>query len=617
MKIKKTPTRKLPPVPPELQKLIDTIANAETTQLVGLLQPWKEWKYPRGDLFHWIPVLNKFDLVLEKVCADYGLSEASCSVQTGELAPDDVAMVTELLRFSRFLLENCTNRNIYNSVEHVNNLLKTSNVDVLLLALRLLHRLAQRMQRPSRSNLFVRHAHVSTIAQSWNNKEAGQLPFVELCKENFQLTAEMKSLQYNFFRVVKPDQDALASKQPSDMKTPTPAEKQRGKKEGAVHVHMANVVDDERSEREIYESLVAKYSVPEEAKFGLFHAVRIARRLDLVEERRKLVMCRLLAITIYCISEDDASLQNLMIREPNLTNRVCQLIQPHAEVPQDVQTVAVFVLDTFARHRSDLGDVLTALNASANHGPILYVLRHTAAGLADNSVEYSADFLEALYGLINFLISTVGGGNMLISAGVVPVIVSFLSTPSDAYYKITAKLIVVLDSLLYSFPNAVTAFTNANGIHELVRRVELDVDACVAFVEGEEPTAEGRAAMDTEEARQTKDSPIERVSVLKSMFRLILHMMQVSGTADRMRNLVESSFPKSLYKIISHPRVFGNTIYGSSIYIMASIVHNEPTSLSILQESQLPQKFMEVVCKDIPNNHDVLQAIPNAFEPYV
>src|SRR4051812_25979103 len=108
--------------------------------------------------------------------------------------------------------------------------------------------------------------------------------------------------------------------------------------------------------------------------------------------------------------------------------------------------------------------------------------------------------------------------------------------------------------------------------------------------------------MDTEDDRQTRDPPIERVSVLKSMFRLILHMMQVSGTADRMRNLVESSFPKSLYKIISHPRVFGNTIYGSSIYIMASIVHNEPTSLSILQESQLPQKFMEVVCKDIPNN---------------
>src|ERR1700761_9531555 len=33
------------------------------------------WPFPRGDLYHWISLLNRFDVILEKFCKTYKLDE--------------------------------------------------------------------------------------------------------------------------------------------------------------------------------------------------------------------------------------------------------------------------------------------------------------------------------------------------------------------------------------------------------------------------------------------------------------------------------------------------------------------------------------------------------------
>lgn len=50
-------------------------------------------------------------------------------------------------------------------------------------------------------------------------------------------------------------------------------------------------------------------------------------------------------------------------------------------VPQSLQIVALFVLDGLAHLRNKQGDVLTAVNASASHGVLLYLLRKIVNGL--------------------------------------------------------------------------------------------------------------------------------------------------------------------------------------------------------------------------------------------
>lgn len=54
-------------------------------------------------------------------------------------------------------------------------------------------------------------------------------------------------------------------------------------------------------------------------------------------------------------------------------------------------------------------------------------------------------------------------------------------------------------------------------------------------------------------------------------------------------------------------------MFHSAINIMATFVHNEPTSLTIIQEIGLPEVFYKVVESGVEPSFEVIQAIPNAL----
>jgi E3 ubiquitin-protein ligase HUWE1 len=107
--------------------------------------------------------------------------------------------------------------------------------------------------------------------------------------------------------------------------------------------------------------------------------------------------------------------------------------------------------------------------------------------------------------------------------------------------------------------------------------------------------------------------PVARAAVLKHTLRSMHRMMQSSGTAEGLRGLIDSSILKSLKKIIEHRALFGPSVVpiGRShffqpslelfltaeiaINIMATFVHNEPTSLPIIQEAGLPEAFYKAI----------------------
>lgn len=129
-------------------------------------------------------------------------------------------------------------------------------------------------------------------------------------------------------------------------------------------------------------------------------------------------------------------------------------------------------------------------------------------------------------------------------------------------------------------------------------------------------------------------APHERTALLKAMLKFVLHMMESSGTADGLRNLIDSSLPHSLKLVVEQPQVFGNSVFALgmfylSIYqkkkqgdhlsshtiyylplainVMSTFIHNEPTSLPILQESKLPQSFLSTITEYTTVSTDVSQ----------
>lgn len=112
---------------------------------------------------------------------------------------------------------------------------------------------------------------------------------------------------------------------------------------------------------------------------------------------------------------------------------------------------------------------------------------------------------------------------------------------------------------------------------------------------------------------QDATAPHDRLSTIKAMFRFLLRMMESSGTTDGLRNLIDSTLPQSLKMIMEHPKLFGNSIFAIAINVSTTFIHNEPTSLPILQEAKLPQSFLHTIATYESPDSDVLLAAVNAF----
>jgi E3 ubiquitin-protein ligase HUWE1 len=132
----------------------------------------KLWPFPRGDTYHWIPVLNRFDRILELFNKEYGLvdgpqtepfrrrlllkGDAEEGEAPQEQATDDIldklhmdadadrVLIEQIVDFTRLLIENCGNRALYASSAHLEKLLNSTSTSLIRATLRLTLRLAQR-----------------------------------------------------------------------------------------------------------------------------------------------------------------------------------------------------------------------------------------------------------------------------------------------------------------------------------------------------------------------------------------------------------------------------------------------------------------------------------------
>lgn len=99
--------------PPQVTDLINKLIETPNDSVAQVLGEIDVWKWARSDLNAWIKVLNKFDAILEDVIRDYDVDK----LQIKPFSPSAKNSVSEILRFERLLLENSTNRKMYNSYD--------------------------------------------------------------------------------------------------------------------------------------------------------------------------------------------------------------------------------------------------------------------------------------------------------------------------------------------------------------------------------------------------------------------------------------------------------------------------------------------------------------------
>ncbi|OAD05710.1 hypothetical protein MUCCIDRAFT_137701, partial [Mucor lusitanicus CBS 277.49] len=296
----------------------------------------KAWTFPRGDLFQFVAVLNRFDTLFETTCQAYDLKENH--IQKTPFTDDTKHMLLAILQFSKILFENCTNRNIYNSYEHLNNLLNTTDIDVLEAVLRLMLRPAQRVNNPKAvQSSFL--AHQDKITELARGGSIADLSSTDTAVGNSRICM-------SFFRTSKGSE-----------------QQQQEEEEEGLHAINVSV-------------LVEEHQVPQENHFELLNRVRIANHTTDMAVRQQLLIIRFISIVIMAHTMSETIAQNrVFIYEPHLVSQIAQLVSYDNSVPVDIQTYALYALDGIARHRTKVTEVLAAFNASANHGVLLHILR--------------------------------------------------------------------------------------------------------------------------------------------------------------------------------------------------------------------------------------------------
>lgn len=160
---------------PWLKDYVQAASSTPLPLIPGKLDEFPtRWPFPRGDLYHWIPLLNRFDNILEAFCATYKLQEGfqtrdfACDllmnkgapveycdeqawskerlVQLGYKEDGDCQLIISILKFTQVLLHHCGNRSIYASSQHLNDLLNTTYLNVVYATLDVGLELAQRYQ---------------------------------------------------------------------------------------------------------------------------------------------------------------------------------------------------------------------------------------------------------------------------------------------------------------------------------------------------------------------------------------------------------------------------------------------------------------------------------------
>ncbi|KAI8340111.1 hypothetical protein BC941DRAFT_468384 [Chlamydoabsidia padenii] len=591
MKIKKTPSKKLAPLPPPLRDLVKHLEEDDEKDIPGLIEQLDKWTYSRGDLFHWVTVLNRFDIILQRICDEYKLD----TIQSTAFDSATKRLLLSISNFSLILFEHCTNRNIYNSYDHLNSLLNTTDIDVLEAILRFLLRPAQRVTNPKaiRSSFVAPQDKVLELARGWS------IPYQDLeslCSDQFTPNSEMLTIKLQFYRTLNNNNNHNDNDSIPD--------------EGVQIVTEDLSQHEKKTDLEWFTLLVKQHQIPKEYHFELLNRIRIANNIGVASTRKQLIVTQLISLSIMAHTASESTAHNkVFVYEPHLVSHLADAINPAKPICYEIQTYALYALDAIARHRTKLNEVLHAFNASANHGTLLHILRQINSH--PGSEGFPDDFLEALFTLLLFVLETQPGGQMLMTAGIIPTLLNIVDNQDSIHLKNVTKVIGLLDTIVATLTTSFSAFCNANGLDILLNRIKSEVTQGIEKATSQ-VSMEGVEATEQDPATGAL-APYDRVSLVKIMVKFLYKMMESIGTADGLRNLIDSSAPSSIIMIIDNPKVFGNTVFALATNVTSLFIHNEPTSLAILQEQKLPQTFLKSISSYENPNGEVLGSAIHAF----
>ena len=330
--------------------LILSVQDVPDDELPAVLDAVQHWHWPRTDLHYWIKPLNRFDSILEEISKSYRIGGANGDfVQASEFTPRTKQLVLAILRFTRLLLENATNRKLYASFDRMNDFLLTMDLDVLEAVLRLIFRRAQQIasngQIHQAETFNLTPDRVKDLTKGWKSiQQSTGLSMYDLVKDDRQIDSKLVAMQhvsFQFYRKASSPSAGASKELPAEpsgegiamtpVATPVPRSGRTfarsntatstsgllnqpvtpattGKQaaaisadtdaEGMTTVNLGNVLQSGKSATDVLEDAVDLYRIPKEERLHLLQRIRCAMSSEDVEKRRQMIRIRMLAISV-------------------------------------------------------------------------------------------------------------------------------------------------------------------------------------------------------------------------------------------------------------------------------------------------------------------------------
>jgi E3 ubiquitin-protein ligase HUWE1 len=345
-------------------------------------------------------------------------------------------------------------------------MISNSDLDVLTSVLQLILRPAQQYSaQPSVAQaLRITPAKFQALARHWPVYSEHGLSLADLASGGADeiaavesLSPECSDLTFTFYRRETSSMDALQAT-------------------GPTTIHLSALSQSQQEPFDILVSTVQTYQVPPDDHVELLSRIRAHWIMGKgrSEQRSKLTVIRLLSLAIFCHTHQEQEAQtSILMYEPDIVGHISSLLQLGKDIPPPVRTAALAALDALSRYRGRTQDVLSGVNAGVNHGLLMTLLRRTIHDMADPSNDIPQSFIEALLSFISFLATHTAGGNMLIGAGIIPLLIEVTKNQLPRCLAIVSKTMTLIDNILYGYQNAFQVFVGAGGVNVMVDRVKV------------------------------------------------------------------------------------------------------------------------------------------------
>lgn len=354
--------------------------------------------------------------------------------------------------------------------------------------------------------------------------------------------------------------------------------------------------------------------MPKNSQYEFLNRARVCKAmLEGSSARQQALAVRLLAIANLAYIHPESVFLEQVLKQDNdeprrfhLVYQLVELIHPstpgQSAAPRWLQQIAFSILEGVSHYGARYQDVLSALNATVNHGVLLYVIRKAVAEMKEdaelseeNSVELE-DWRGRLFSLALHLALSGRIGTEMMSAGFMDALVEIVNMRTRSAERWHHVAVSHIDMLVVNYgPSAFQAFNGANGL-DGAAQLMIDTTA----------SAKGLADNGQGTRRELYSSVVDyeipyfQQQTLKWLLKLIHHIMSPGsyphgGNTDRLlRNLVDNSrLLGSLRTIMENTKSFGSVVWTNSISLLTDFINNDPTSFAAISETGMVKSLLE------------------------